>query len=61
MVLFVLHNSVVLIAYRHYKDIDVEFEDGTVVEHTRRDLFMNGYIKNPSIKITKQCAKEPES
>ena len=38
-----------VIAYRDCKDIDVQFEDGTVVKHTRRDLFNDGYIKNPSL------------
>lgn len=46
-----MHNGMfaTVIAYRDFKDIDVEFEDGTIVEHTRRDLFNNGYIKNPNL------------
>lgn len=39
-----------IIAYRSSQDIDVEFEDGTVVEHTTYGHFTYGYIRNPNFK-----------
>ena len=39
-----------IIAYRGIKDIDVQFEDGTVVEHKQYDAFKKGKIKNPNYK-----------
>ena len=46
-----MHNGMyaTVIAYRDYKDIDVRFDDGTIVTHTRRDQFNSGYIKNPNL------------
>ena len=42
-----------------YKDITVQFEDGTIVEHCRHNKFREGKIRNPNIpKITQQ--KEPK-
>jgi hypothetical protein len=32
------------INYRKYKDIDVRFEDGTIVKHKIVGSFKNGYI-----------------
>ena len=37
------------IAYRGSKDIDVLFEDGTIVEHRSRNEFINGAIQNPNM------------
>ena len=37
-------------AYRGTRDIDVEFEDGTVVEHKYYSCIKNGKIKNPNCK-----------
>ena len=37
----------VIIRYGNKKDIDVQFEDGTVVEHREYNDFKNGSIKNP--------------
>ena len=37
------------IAYREYKDIDVQFEDGTVVCHKHKHAFVHGTIAHPSI------------
>lgn len=34
-----------IIKYRNYKDIDVQFEDGVVIQHTNTSLFNNGHIK----------------
>lgn len=39
-----------IIAYRCTDDIDIEFEDGTIVEHTRYEHFKEGGIGNPSLK-----------
>lgn len=33
-----------IINYRKYKDIDVRFEDGTIVKHKTVGSFKNGYI-----------------
>ena len=45
-----MHNGqkATCIAYRKADDIDVQFEDGTVVEHTRKDYFVNGSLQNPN-------------
>ena len=37
-----------IIAYRSVGDIDVRFEDGTVVKHKRMQNFNSGEIKNPN-------------
>ena len=42
-----------IIRYRNAGDIDVRFEDGTVVEHRRYDLFKKGIIVNPNIKASR--------
>ena len=36
------------IRYSAHDDIDVQFEDGTIVEHTRKDYFVNGSLQNPN-------------
>ena len=36
-----------IVRYGNYADIDVQFEDGTIVEHKRYDHFKTGQIKNP--------------
>ena len=36
------------IAYRSATDIDVQFEDGTIVEHKLKSCFLIGTIKNPN-------------
>ena len=37
-----------IVAYRNATDIDVEFEDGTVVEHRTYRRFKEGHISNPN-------------
>lgn len=37
-----------IIAYHSKSNIDIEFEDGTVVYHKRYDRFIHGYISNPN-------------
>ena len=37
-----------VVAYRSMYDIDVQFEDGTIVKHKRYPLFLKGYITNPN-------------
>lgn len=44
-----------IIAYRAYKDIDIQFEDGTIVEHRMYTNFSKGEIANPNIPT---CAGE---
>ena len=36
------------VAYRRFDDIDVQFEDGTIVIHKRKDAFLSGGIDNPN-------------
>lgn len=38
-----------IIVYRKYDDIDVQFENGFIVEHRKYDSFLRGSINNPSI------------
>lgn len=38
-----------IITYRKYDDIDVQFENGYVVEHRKYDSFLKGSINNPSV------------
>lgn len=40
-----------IIAYRSAMDIDIEFEDGTVVEHRTYACFRNGAIANPKLHL----------
>lgn len=42
--------SMEVITYRGFHDIDVKFEDGTIVEHRSYDWFKKGMIKNPNRK-----------
>lgn len=42
-----------IIAWRSSADIDVEFEDGTVVQHKTYNNFINGLIFNPSHSANK--------
>lgn len=35
------------ISYREHNDIDVQFEDGTIVKHRGKSSFLKGLIKNP--------------
>ncbi|WP_291632131.1 hypothetical protein, partial [Clostridium sp.] len=37
-----------IISYKKYSDIDVQFEDGTIVEHMNCSNFKTGRIKNPN-------------
>ena len=37
-----------VIAYRKYSDIDISFEDGTVVKHVRYGAFKNGEVAYPA-------------
>lgn len=39
------------IAYRGNKDIDIKFEDGSIVKHRTKIHFLNGGIANPNINI----------
>ena len=40
--------NITIIAYRSYKDIDIQFEDGTLVTSKEYKSFKNGEIKNPN-------------
>ena len=41
------------IAYRGCSDIDIQFEDGTVVEHKAWGSFIKGSIRNPHVGTSK--------
>lgn len=45
------------IAYRSYNDIDVQFEDGTIVEHVKKEGFIKGWLQNPFYN-PKSCIDE---
>ena len=40
-----------IIGYRSSSDIDVQFEDGTIVKGKRYQQFKRGEIANPNVKI----------
>lgn len=42
--------TMTIIAYRDCRDIDVQFEDGTVVQNRRYSDFKRGYVANPNLK-----------
>ena len=41
--------SMIIIRYNAYNDINVMFQDGTIVEHQTVEDFLKGMIKNPKI------------
>ena len=41
-----------IIRYGKYSDIDVRFEDGTIIEHRQYIQFKKGGIANPNIKVS---------
>lgn len=40
-----------VVAYRNASDIDIQFDDGKLMEHTQWQRFINGTIKHPDIPI----------
>lgn len=46
-----------VIADYGYKDITVQFEDGTIREHCRRDKFRAGSIAHPTIAAIKTVSR----
>ena len=44
----VLGQKMKIIKYRTNKDVDIEFEDGTIVKHKNYGSFKTGEIKNPN-------------
>ena len=46
-----------VIGYRKYNDIDIEFEDGTIIEHARYGCFINGEIAYPYEKRLGETSK----
>ena len=46
-----------IIDYRKSNDIDVEFEDGTIVKNKTYRDFINGSIKNPNISLSSYSKK----
>lgn len=51
--------SATVLADNGYKNITIQFEDGTIIENCRRDKFREGKIVNPSLKQEKNASKEP--
>lgn len=49
------------IAYRKHNEIDVQFEDGTIISGTRKSSFFLGKIQNPNLKINQSKQKERSS
>ncbi len=47
-----------IIAYRSSVDIDIRFEDNTIIEHTTYGLFKSGAIRNPNKKMPSPKNKE---
>lgn len=47
-----------IVKYRNHKDIDVLFEDGSLVEHVRLASFKNGTLKHPQIRKNKKSIKK---
>ena len=43
-----------IIAYRRNNDIDIQFEDETIVKHKQYDPFLKGYISHPNLSYKKQ-------
>ena len=41
------NEKMTIIAYRKYDDIDIQFEDGTIIYNKRYDNFKSGLIKHP--------------
>lgn len=50
--------SATVLADNGYKNITIQFEDGTIVENCCRDKFREGKIANPSLKQEKTAPKE---
>ena len=46
-----------IITYRNYDDIDIEFEDKTIVKHRSIDEFKLGKIKNPNHYIVERVGE----
>ncbi len=49
-----------IIAYHRYGDIDIKFEDGTIVYHKDYSSFKKGHIGNPNIKINYKHNKKSD-
>ena len=41
--------NMTIIKYRRYTDIDIQFEDGTILKHRNYKQFKNGLIRNPNV------------
>ena len=52
--------NMTIIRYRCFTDIDIQFEDGTIVEHRNYNAFKNGAIRNPNIVRSNGKANNPK-
>ena len=50
-----------IIGYRRSRDIDIQFEDGTILYHMYYDNFKKGYITNPNCKIKSKTNRLEET
>ena len=50
-----------IIAYRKYQDIDVKFEDGTIVKHRGYQGFKRGKIQHPTIRSLRKTGRIGET
>ena len=46
------------IAYRRSDDIDVQFDDGTIVQHQTKHYFLRGFIANPNYRWYQKLSDE---
>ncbi len=44
-----------VISYKTANDVDVQFEDGTIVMHKSKDSFLKGSISNPNLRGKNNC------
>lgn len=40
-----------LVEYRKWNDVDIRFENGTIVQHVRWDHVLAGTVRNPNIRV----------
>ena len=43
-----------IVAYRNYADVDIQFEDGTIVCHKSFSNFLDGKVKNPNTEAQRR-------
>ena len=46
--------TMIIIAYRNAEDVDIQFEDGTVVQHKYYKCFLRGTVTNPNYNVSQR-------